>query len=165
MAKNNKNEIIEVEAENVTKELVAKLDSDDFLTPSQRERINIQESAHTVLCDYLISHVQKATKQNELMTALEQKFLKSIKSETDEQLPLIGALKLYEILSKKQTDTDANILGIYRNNPQIFINVNQENIKQAEDEKTMSPEDLERAKGLYAVLQKLENSEFAEKKK
>jgi len=165
MAKNNKNEIIEVEAENITKELVAKLDNDDFLTPSQRERINIQESAHTVLCDYLISHVQKATKQNELMTALEQKFLKSITSETDEQLPLIGALKLYEILSKKQTDTDANILGIYRNNPQIFINVNQENIKQAEDEKTMSPEDLERAKGLYAVLQKLENSEFAEKKK
>ena len=147
------------------KALITKIDSITDISQSQQDRLNIQDSAHTVLCAFLQSHIMKVTSKNTLKSALEQKFTDALNSK-DEPLPLVAAIKIYEILSKAETDSDTAVLGLFKSNPNIFLNVTENKLDEENSKAQLSEEDLNNAKELLALLGrggKLAKSEFPEK--
>lgn len=143
------------------KELVAKVENITELTNSQKDRLNIQETAHENLCNFLNSHLHKLQSKNDLISAIETKFLDSIMGKTQEDIPLIAIIKIYEILKRAETDADSAVLSLFNKNPDIFVNVNQNEIEK--NAPTFTKEDMETAKGLLESMRKLEKSEHAEK--
>lgn len=143
------------------KELVAKVENITELTNSQKDRLNIQETAHENLCNFLNSHLHKLQSKNDLISAIETKFLDSIMGKTQEDIPLIAIIKIYEILKRAETDADSAVLSLFNKNPDIFVNVNQNEIEK--NAPTFTKEDMETAKGLLESMRKLEKSEHAER--
>lgn len=143
------------------KELVAKVNNITELTESQKDRLNIQETAHENLCNFLNSHLHKLQSKNALISAIETKFLDSVMGRTGEEIPLIAIIKIYEILKRAETDADSAVLSLFNKNPDIFVNVNQNEIEK--NAPTLTKEDMDTAKGILESIRKLEKSEHAEK--
>lgn len=141
--------------------LLAKLDEVDILTQSQKDKLNLQETAHTNLCNFLNSHIIKLQSKNELKAVIEKKFIDALTGNTDEEIPLIGAIKIYEILCKSETDADSAVLNLFNKNPNIFVSVNDENIKK--NENNLTKEETEAVTSLSKLIKKLESSEMPEK--
>jgi len=143
------------------KELVAKVENITELTNSQKDRLNIQETAHENLCNFLNSHLHKLQSKNELISAIESKFLNSVMGKTDEEIPLIAVIKIYEILKRAETDADSAVLSLFNKNPDIFVNVNQNALDK--DEPKLTKDEMNMAKDLLTAIHKLEKSEHSEK--
>jgi hypothetical protein len=144
----------------MSKEIENKItDITTSLTCSENDRLNVQQTAHDVLCGFLLSHVRKLAQKNDLKSALETRFMQALSPESEDELPLVAALKLYEILSKSETDGDSALLGIFSKNPQIFINVDQNNLTKAVEEGQVTQQENEMAKKLLKLFGRLEEQE------
>ena len=140
-------------------ELIKKIDDKTTLSESEIERSNLVHKSPELLSNFLITHFQRITSENTLLNKIEGKFLDSIIGESDEELPMIALVKIYEILKKSQSDVDSAILQLYSKNPKVFGGASQEELNKAEDSGTMTQDEIIGAKKLLGLLNKLDISE------
>ena len=147
----------------MSKELIAKIEKVEELTPSQKDKLHIQQAPHEQLCNFLQSTIVRMTSQNDLVTALESKFKTAIAdTNPDTEMDLIVAVKIYEILKKSQSDADTTIISMFQKNPNVFVNVTQDAVDKASNDPKYSNDDIQLGKRLLKVLDRLEKSEVPE---
>ena len=116
----------------------------------------------------LVSIIQRANSNNDLLEALESDFKSALKSEDDDTNLTVGQkLKLYEIARKNDTELITTLVSAIiskqkdgENN--LNINLNTENRKPSMNakEKEMTPDELKKANEVYSFLNEVKQTEI-----
>ena len=134
---------------------------------SQIDRLNKQNEAYDHLVSFLTIHIKKVSEVGTLKASVEQELLDRI-NDPDTEISTSALIALLGILAKKESEDYASILTVLRESTKVTIN----NIPPPEEypgrdsnKNNFSQEEMQKARKLLKILDKLETTEFPKDQK
>lgn len=146
----------------MSKELMNFVDDIDELSESQKDRMKIQNLLQEELVGYLRNRITLVDAKTELKDLAMAEMTKRI---TDAANPLANSvlLSLIDILLRSDSTSEANILGILKEQQKVVVNLG-DTAQPRKRESDFSEEEIQEAKKVLDLLNKareLKKSEFS----
>jgi len=145
----------------MTKDIKDQLNELDNISDSQKDRYESQRLIQGELISFLQNQITKVDTKNDLRNSVVAILHERI-VDTEEPMSTTQLLKLFEVLSKDENDSIANILSVAKDKQNTVINVPGGQSEKADDE--LSSAEVNAAKKLlnvFDVLGKLKKSEMS----
>lgn len=152
-------------------DIIDKVDSITNLTPSQVDRMSVQEHATDNLLNFLNEFITDMRSKNELQNTVDKlildKIAKEVKVDGIDGLNWGVIFKLKELAGKQQVESATPILKILENavkQPDNPLGKKKQDPDDPIDEGSkITGEDYKAAKKMLKIIEKLEQTEFNEK--